>query len=168
MLLLRRGGSPSSAGTSNSAYPPHLSHPVKAGDGDHVPGRSIGRCDVSLVDQVPGRNLTLYRLGLEIRPRCCALSWHLRSPERHRLRELLSRQVVESAKKPHRVLFYPACSQDPTLSGLRTPIRRITSRHLLVSPSIRIASSPHQILSSEFARVVSQYPTRTPLNPRPL
>jgi hypothetical protein len=118
MLLLRRGGSPSSAGTSNSAYPPHLSDPVKAGDGDHVPGRSIGRCDVSLVDQVPGRNLTLYRLGLEIRPRCCALSWHLRSPERHRLRELLSREVVESAKKPHRVLFYPACSQDPTSKRL--------------------------------------------------
>src|SRR5215204_4846872 len=118
MLLLRRGGSPSSAGTSNSAYPPHLSDPVKAGNGDHVPGRSIGRCDVSLVDQVPGRNLTLYRLGLEIRPRCCALSGHLRSPERHWLRELLSREVVESAKKPHRVLFYPACSQDPTSKRL--------------------------------------------------
>src|SRR5215216_495266 len=114
MLLLRRGGSPSSAGTSNSAYPPHLSDPVKAGNGDHVPGRSIGRCDVSLVDQVPGRNLTLGRVGVEIGPRCRALSWHLRSPERHRLRELLSRQVVESAKYPHRVLFYPACSQDPT------------------------------------------------------
>src|SRR5215217_3468213 len=118
MLLLRRGGTPSSAGTSNSAYPPHLSDPVKAGNGDHVPGRSIGRCDVSLVDQVPGRNLTLYRLGLEIRPRCCALSGHLRSPERHWLRELLSREVVESAKKPHRVLFYPACSQDPTSKRL--------------------------------------------------
>src|SRR5215208_536751 len=66
------------------------SHPVKAGDGDHVPRRSIGRCDVSLVDKVPGRNLTLCRLGVEIGPRCRALSWHLRSPERHRLRELLS------------------------------------------------------------------------------
>ena len=55
---------------------------------------------------------------LEIGPRCRALSGHLRSPERHRLRELLSRQVVESAKKPHRVLFYPACSQDPTSTRL--------------------------------------------------
>jgi hypothetical protein len=119
MLLLRRGGSPSSAGTSTSAYPAHLSDPVKAGDGDHVPGRSIGRCDISLVDQVVGRNLTLCRLGLEIGPRCCALSGHLRSPDRHRLCELPSRQVVESAKKPHRVLFYTACSQDPTSTYLR-------------------------------------------------
>src|SRR5215208_6971491 len=118
MLLLRRGGSPSRAGTSNTAYPAHLSHPVKAGDGDHVPGRSIGRCDVSLVDQVPGRNLTLCRLGVEICPRCRALSWHLRSPERHWLRELPSRQVVESTKKPHRSLFYPARSQDPTSTRL--------------------------------------------------
>src|SRR5215213_5609674 len=118
MLLLRRGGSPSRAGTSTSAYPAHLSYPVKAGDGDHVPGRSIGRCDVSLVDQVPGRNLTLCRLGLEIGPRCRALSGHLRSPERHRLREPPSRQFVESAKNPHRILFYPACSQDTTSTRL--------------------------------------------------
>src|SRR5215212_7755410 len=118
MLLLRRGGSPSSAQTSTSAYPAHLSHPVKAGDGDHVPGRSFSRCNVSLVDQVPGRNLTLCRLGLEIGPRCRALSGHLRPPERHRLCELLAREVVESAKKPHRVLFYPACSQDPTSTRL--------------------------------------------------
>src|ERR671912_1762641 len=118
MLLLRRGGSPTRAETSTSAYLAHLSHHVKAGDGDHVPGRGIGRCDVSLVDQVSGRNLTLYRLGLEIGPRCRALSWHLRSPDRHRLCELPSRQVVESAKKPHRGLFYPACSQDTTSTRL--------------------------------------------------
>src|SRR5918994_3026096 len=118
MLLSRTGGSPSSARTSTSAYLAHLSHPVKAGHRDHVPGRSIGRCDVSLVDQVPGRNLTLYRLGLEIGPRCCALSGHLRSPERHRLRELPSRQVVESANKAHSGPFYPACSQDTTSTRL--------------------------------------------------
>src|SRR5215211_9402110 len=135
MLLLRRGGSPSRAGTSNSAYPAHLSHPVKAGDGDHVAGRSIGWCDVSLVDQVPGRNLTLCRLRLEIGPRCRALSGHLRSPERHRLRELLPRQVVESTKKPHRGLFYPARSQDPTSTRLHFLVICLIAHRVRLSPS---------------------------------
>jgi hypothetical protein len=127
---------------SNSAYPAHLSHPVKAGDGDHVPGHSIGRRDVSLVDQVPGRNLTLCRLGVEIGPRCRALSRQLRSSERHRHCELLSRQVVESAKKPHRVLFYPACSQDPTSTRIHFLVI------CLIAHRVRLSSSTGHLHST--------------------
>src|ERR687890_344380 len=102
-----------------AAQPAHLAYPVKARDHDHILRSGAPGFDVSLVYQVPDRDVALGPLGVEVCPLRGA--WHPGPPERHRLCDLPIRQVVERAEYPAGVLFDPART---TLPPQGTAFRR--------------------------------------------